>query len=628
MFLDVIKDKLLIKYNDFTFKPRQISQLYDWGFSRNLEERYFFIDKNIEMILPKLLNYFNKSKLEYSISHSCNLLVKKIFTEKDRFAKLLKNGKNYKNGKFDKEDYNNHLEFLNNTISRKLKDHQKKASYHLYLLGNGANFSVPGSGKTTVVLCIYEKLRLQNKVNNLFVVGPPSCFGPWKDEFLIVLGREPNTNTLAGGNIYQRKSEYYKSDKISELYLTTFQTLLRDQDQVCFFLKNKKINTFLIIDEAHYIKQVSGNWAKAVLKISKYSKFRCVLTGTPIPKSYTDLYNLIDFLWPEKNIVSLEEKVKLKILEEEKDYESAGKILKPNIGPLFYRVRKSELGLKPQIFHIPRIIQMNQYERLLYDAVEKKIKKYAKEEFLQNIELVLKLRRGRMIRLRQCLSYAKLLSSAIDYYKEDIFEGNNYLENIIYNYDKLEIPAKINYLINFIKELEKTKKKVVIWAYFIGSLRLIEKKIIELGFNCKKIIGETPVERTSIEEEETREKIIKEFIDKKSGLNILLANPAACAESISLHKTWSNAIYYDLSYNCAQYLQSLDRIHRVGGSEKISAHYYFLQYDKTIDSDILDNLKAKAKKMYDIIEEDYSIYSLDMSDEKDEINAYERLFLK
>ena len=318
----------------------------------------------------------------------------------------------------------------------------------------------------------------------------------------------------------------------------------------------------------------------------------------------------------------------MKILEEEKDYESAGKILKPNIGPLFYRVRKSELGLKPQIFHIPRIIQMNQYERLLYDAVEKKIKKYAKEEFLQNIELVLKLRRGRMIRLRQCLSYAKLLSSAIDYYKEDIFEGNNYLENIIYNYDKLEIPAKINYLINFIKELEKTKKKVVIWAYFIGSLKLIEKKIIELGFNCKKIIGETPVERTSIEEEETREKIIKEFIDKKSGLNILLANPAACAESISLHKTCSNAIYYDLSYNCAQYLQSLDRIHRVGGSEKKSAHYYFLQYDKSIDSDILDNLKAKAKKMYDIIEEDYSIYSLDMSDEKDEINAYERLFLK
>lgn len=628
MLFDVIKNKLIIKYNSFTFKPRQISQLYDWGFLKNTEERYLFIDENIEVILPKLLNYFNKSKVEYTISHSCNLLVDKISAKKDSFDKLLENGKNFKNGKFDKKDYNNHLEFLSNSISRELKDHQKKASYHLYLVGNGANFSVPGSGKTTVVLSIYEKLRLQNKVNNLFVVGPPSCFGPWKDEFLIVLGRKPNANILAGGNIYQRKSEYYKSDKISELYLTTFQTLLKDQEQVCFFLKNKKINTFLIIDEAHYIKQVNGNWAKAVLKISKYSKFRCVLTGTPIPKSYSDLYNLIDFLWPERNIVNSEEKVKLKILEEKKDYESAGKILKPNIGPLFYRVRKSELGLKPQIFHIPKIIQMNHYERLLYDAVEKKIKKYAKEEFLQNIELVLKLRRGRMIRLRQCLSYAKLLNSAIDYYKEDIFEGNNYLENIIYNYDKLEIPAKINYLTNFIKEFEKTKKKIVIWAYFIGSLKLIEKKITELGFNCKKIIGETPIERNSIKEEETREKIIKEFIDDKSGLDILLANPAACAESISLHKTCSNAIYYDLSYNCAQYLQSLDRIHRVGGSEKKSAHYYFLQYDKSIDSDILDNLKAKAKKMYDIIEEDYSIYSLDMSDETDEISAYERLFLK
>ncbi len=49
----------------------------------------------------------------------------------------------------------------------------------------------------------------------------------------------------------------------------------------------------------------------------------------------------------------------------------------------------------------------------------------------------------------------------------------------------------------------------------------------------------------------------------------------------------SHAIYYDLSYNCAQYLQSLDRIHRVGGSERVVAHYEFLQSAGTIDEDIL-----------------------------------------
>ena len=72
----------------------------------------------------------------------------------------------------------------------------------------------------------------------------------------------------------------------------------------------------------------------------------------------------------------------------------------------------------------------------------------------------------------------------------------------------------------------------------------------------------------------------------------------------------------------------MERIHRVGGSEVNQAHYYFLQYENTIDQDIKANLERMAEKMYDIIEEDYSIYSLDMFEEDDEVQAYERLFFK
>ena len=53
-----------------------------------------------------------------------------------------------------------------------------------------------------------------------------------------------------------------------------------------------------------------------------------------------------------------------------------------------------------------------------------------------------------------------------------------------------------------------------------------------------------------------------------------------------------------------------------------------LQYAKTIDNDIKGNLERKAQKMYDLIEEDYSVYSMDMFAEDDEIEAYERLFGK
>ena len=154
---------------------------------------------------------------------------------------------------------------------------------------------------------------------------------------------------------------------------------------------------------------------------------------------------------------------------------------------------------------------------------------------------------------------------------------------------------------------------------------MIARHLRESGFACKLIYGGTPIEQASLEEEETREQIRSEFIEAGSGLDILVANPAACGESISLHKTCFHAIYYDLSYNCAQYLQSLDRIHRVGGSETNQANYYFLQYADTIEEDIRQNLENKATKMREVIDEDYSICSLDMFEENDDTQAYERL---
>lgn len=134
------------------------------------------------------------------------------------------------------------------------------------------------------------------------------------------------------------------------------------------------------------------------------------------------------------------------------------------------------------------------------------------------------------------------------------------------------------------------------------------------------------MQNISVGDELTREEIIRQFVDPYSGVDVLVANPAACAESISLHKTCSHAIYYDMSYNCAQYLQSLDRIHRVGGSEEKPSHYHFLQYEDSIDEDILANVERKALLMRAVIDKDYPIYSLDMFAADEELEAYERLF--
>ncbi len=584
----------------------------------------------IDKRLRQIISYFHKESLDFEPTINCATKINSLAELSSEFQNTKRLGRDFKNGIYNKSQFKEFETFFKNHLpSRKLKPHQLKAAFHLYLIQNGANFSVPGSGKTAVVLSVYEKLKEEGKVNVLFVVGPPACFGPWKNEFTETLGRVPKLKILAGGDKSNRKNEYFASSENKlELYLTTFQTLINDQEEINTFFSQKGMNVFLVIDEAHYIKQVNGNWANAVLNIVKHSKFRCILTGTPIPKSFSDIYNLFDFLWPKSETIESSAKIKLQVLEKNNKIPEAKSILEDRIGPLFYRVRKEDLGLKKQIFHEPIVLQMNKYEKIIYKAIERKIQHYAMDDYLQNIDFIDKLKRGRMIRLRQSVSYLHLLIKAIDNYDEDILDDEKDLRYIVRDYDELELPAKFEYLIKKVSELQINKQKVVIWTNFIGTIEKLEKYFNKiLGMYCRSIYGKTPIDQSTIADEMTREEIRDEFVNPNSGLDILIANPAACAESISLHKTCHNAIYYDLTYNCAQYLQSLDRIHRVGGSEEIEANYFFLQYENSIDQDILNNLRRKADRMSKIIDEDYQIYSLDMfDDENEEINAYNRLF--
>ena len=366
--------------------------------------------------------------------------------------------------------------------------------------------------------------------------------------------------------------------------------------------------------------------------MSKKAAFKGILTGTPMPKSYKDFFNLFDFLWHENSPLTPEDKIQIVLWEKNKKNEEVKSLLENHIGPLFYRVRKKDLGLIPAVFHEPIIVKMKEIEKYIYESVNAKIFELSKSDYFRNETVLNKLWKGRMMRLRQTVSYPKLLISAIDDYTEKFIDDSD-LQTKIKNYDKLEISGKLEALHNLVMTIRSKGEKVLIWSNFIGTLKLIKNHFNSFGERAELIYGKTPVRKDDavlINEEKTREDIRDEFLDISSGLNILIANPAACAESISLHKSCYHAIYYDLSYNGAQYLQSLDRIHRVGGSEVNEANYYFLQYENSIDQDIKRNLEMKAQKMYEIIEQDYNIYNLDIYEENDEddIEAYKRLFLQ
>ncbi len=626
-----IEDNIIFLISAEDLKKYQISQLNYYGYMES-NNNWIMTSHNLEIDLLKIIDYLNEENIIYELSEKSKCILRNTLQKKKELEIIFAKAKKIKDDAELDADFYDFKKFTD-TLPRKLKTHQLKSAYHFYILKNGANFSVPGSGKTTTLLSVYEKLRLEGKCNLLFIVGPPSCFQPWQNEFYETLGRQPDSIILSGGNKSFRKSEYFRSQENAyELYLSTFHTALNDYKDIIRFFSQTKIEAFLIIDEAHYIKQLGGSWATSLLEIGKKAAFKGILTGTPIPKSYKDVFNLFDFLWEENSPLNQEMKIQIENWEKKKENENVKTLLEKQIGPLFYRVRKKDLGLVPAVFHDPIIVPMKEVEKSIYDSIKAKIFELNQSDYFRNEDILIKLWKGRMMRLRQAVSYPKLLVSAIDDYDEK-FIDNTDLKSKIENYDKIEISGKLEALHQLVMSLRAQGQKVLIWSNFIGTLKLIKQHFNSINERAELIYGKTPVRKndsTLVNEEKTREDIRDEFLDVDSGLNILVANPAACAESISLHKSCFHAIYYDLSYNGAQYLQSLDRIHRVGGSEFNEAHYYFLQYENSIDQDIKKNLEAKAQKMYDIIEQDYNIYDLDIYDENDDddIAAYKRLFLQ
>lgn len=612
-------------------KKYQASQLEYYGYSKKDDAAVKF-SSALETDIFLLLEYLKAENISNELSEELTEFLDKALLNKNKIKQDFEIALKIKEGKFNLDKFKAFKIFLD-SLPRKLKQHQIKSAFHLYSLKNGANFSVPGSGKTSVVLSVYEKFRREELCNILFVIGPPACFQPWKNEFKETLGRDCESIILSGGNKSFRKSEYYKSINESyELYLTTFQTVLNDYREIIKFFSQKSIKAFVVIDEAHYMKQIGGSWANALMSLNKQAMFKCVLTGTPIPKSYKDIFNLFDFLWEENSPLTETDKIQIDILEKNKKDDEAKLLLQEKIGPLFYRVRKKDLGLMEPLFHEPVIVKMNKYEKQIHNYTKARILELSEADYFKNEALLNKLWKGRMIRLRQSISYPKLLASIIENSDEKFLIDSD-LKNILERYDQLELPGKLQKLIELVIKLNHKKQKVLIWSNFIGTLELIKSQFLKLNKRCELIYGKTPIRKddiVEIGEEKTREDIRDEFMDLTSGLDILVANPAACAESISLHKTCFHAIYYDLSYNAAQYIQSLDRIHRVGGSENHKANYYFLQYEKSLDQDIKRNLETKAKKMYDLIEQDYTIYDLDLYDDSldEDVEAYKRLFIK
>ena len=152
------------------------------------------------------------------------------------------------------------------------------------------------------------------------------------------------------------------------------------------------------------------------------------------------------------------------------------------------------------------------------------------------------------------------------------------LFNKIENLDESYNPSRHFAVFNLVSKLIDNGEKVVIWGYFVDSIKRLHRLLKSKGLKGDIVIGETKKEsvkkeKTEYETEISREKIIEDFKKEKNGFDYIITNPIDLGESISLHKICHHSIYFELSYSAAPYIQSRDRIHRVwleNGKQKIT----------------------------------------------------------
>lgn len=281
------------------------------------------------------------------------------------------------------------------------------------------------------------------------------------------------------------------------------------------------------------------------------------------------------------------------------------------LAPFYVRTTKQELGLEPPVRDFVHIemgpAQLALYSLLRSDA----LRQLAGIRNNKSAIDIIKARRC-VMRLLQASTNPLAAVAAFEQ------QGSASSDQLSRLFDAVVREGDSNKLLRTVEFCDQRKqlgRKVVIWTIFKHTIARLESLTRHL--NSVSIFGETPV--GSEEDDETREGKIRQFHDNDDCW-VLIANPAACSEGINLHRVCHDALYIDRSYNAAHYLQSIDRIHRLGLEPGVETRITIFQSVApnrigSIDHSVSRRLLGKMRAMERILD-DADIRQLALDEEE------------
>ncbi|MFI1647942.1 DEAD/DEAH box helicase [Streptomyces avidinii] len=480
---------------------------------------------------------------------------------------------------------------LGATWKAPLTEFQTRDIATLLSLTHGANFSVPGAGKTRTAMAVYAALRHAGKVRRLLVVSPKSAYEAWHEE------GEHCFTVPAVVRIFQRRPE---SDV--EVLLVNYERLHRYQAELANWLSESP--ALMVLDEAHRMKLgVRGTYGAACMALGPLARHRLILTGTPAPNGAKDLESLLSFVWPGHGRRAVDKAVA------GGDLAFASKVLRP----LFTRTTKSELGLPPVDIRVS-YVDLPDAHRRLYSALRKKVSDVSQREQEEFTRL------GKiLVYLMMASTSPALLEKGGDRYDPLPFyvpplsaPSGGSLRELMRNLPRYEMSPKYEAVLQTVSENARQGRKTLVWSTFVRNLTTLGSALAK--FSPAVVHGGSA----------DRDEQIRRFRQDPDCM-VLLSNPATLGEGISLHHVCHDAIYLDRDFAAGRFLQSLDRIHRLGMAAGTTTRITVLITSGTIDEVVHERLGRKLSFLSQILddpsvqeladpEEDTALWGMDAAD--------------
>jgi SNF2 family DNA or RNA helicase len=454
-------------------------------------------------------------------------------------------------------------------------EHQQKALDDSWSAEYYALFMEMGTGKSKVAIDTMGMLYEAGKIRAALIIAPKGVYDNWvKGEIPSHLPDHIDRKVVRWTPTDTKKFQEEMKDLVFESFdglkifvvnVEAFSTP-RGTRAAFKYLETNKSN-MVIVDESTTIKNRKANRTQNILKLLNLSKYRRILTGSPVTKSPMDLYSQCLFL----------------------NEKALGFSSYYSFQNRYAVVQKRTMG--PRAFQ-----EIVAYRRL--DELNEKLNRFSnrilKEECL-DLPAKMYIRRDVPLTADQEKAYVQMKKLALAKLDNgelattaSVLTQIMRLQQICCGHIQSDDGELVTLASNRYKELidvaEELQGKAIIWATYTHDIQQIASALRD-RFGPGAVAtyyGETA--------QDERQDIVDKFQDKDSPLRFFVGQPRTGGYGITLTAA-NTVIYFSNSYDLEIRLQSEDRAHRIGQDKKVT--YIDLVSPKTIDEKILKALRGK-----------------------------------